>query len=120
MEDNEIHSTIQSLHEKVNQIRSKTTTTTMLPSDEKNTSVFSGFILKSDVIYYVIVPLIIFFILFFCKPSIIMEEVSIDGKFPEKKRSYKKLIISTLILTVIIVIGIFCYSYTSKKDIQKI
>lgn len=113
MEDSEIHSTIQSLHEKVNQITTKTTTT--LSSEEKNTNIFSGFVLKSEVIYYLIVPLTIFFILFFCKPSIIMEEVSIDGKIPEKKLSYKKLITSTLILTVIIVIGIFCYFYKNKK-----
>ena len=121
MEDDEIDATIKSLHEKVNQITTtSTSTSTIVSADAKNTSVFSSSILKSRVIYYGIIPLTMFLLLLFWKPWFIMEDISIDGKLPEKKLSYKKLFIATFIVTFIIAIGIFSYSYKNKKKIEAI
>ena len=119
MEDDEIDATIKSLHEKVNQITT-TSTSTIVSADAKNTSVFSSSILKSRVIYYGVIPLTMFLLLLFWKPWFIMEDISIDGKLPEKKLSYKKLFIATFIVTFIIAIGIFSYSYKNKKKIEAI
>jgi hypothetical protein len=123
MEDDEIDATIKSLHEKVNQITitsTSTSTSTIVSADAKNTSVFSSSILKSRIIYYCVIPLIIFLLLLFWKPWFIMEDISIDGKLPEKKLSYKKLFIATFIVTFIIAICIFSYFYKNKKDIETI
>jgi hypothetical protein len=121
MEDNEIDATIKSLHEKVNQITTTNTISSFVDAkNASNISFFSGSIFKPKVIYYVAVPLTILLVLFFWKPNFIMEDVSIDGKLPEKKLIYKKLFISTFIVTFIIAIGIFGYFYKNKKDIETI
>jgi hypothetical protein len=120
MEDNEIDATIKSLHEKVNQITSTSTSeSTIVSLDAKNTSFFPSSILKSR-IYYGVIPLTIFLLFLFWKPWFIMEDISIDGKLPEKKFSYKKLFIATFIVTFIIAMCIFAYSYKNKKNIETI
>ena len=119
MEDSEIDATIKSLHEKVNQITT-TTSAFVVTRNTSSESIFSGSILKSPIIYYGAVPLTILIILFFWKPSFIMENVSIDGKLPEKKLIYKKLFMSTLIVTIIIAAVFFIYSCKNKKDVETI
>jgi hypothetical protein len=44
-----------------------------------------------------------------------MENISIEGKLPEKRLSYKKLIIATIIATAIISIVVFIYLYKNTK-----
>ena len=60
-------------------------------------------------IYYAIIPLTITAILFFVKPSFIMEN---DKN--KKKIQYKKLLIASLVFSLLFTIVIFAYFYKKK------
>ena len=65
--------------------------------------------------YYGAIPALILIALFIYKPIFVMEEISIDGKFPEKRLSYKKLFVATVVATAILCVIIFVYFYRTKK-----
>lgn len=110
--DFELDSKIKMLHEKVSEI----TKTNVKSGNVNNQSAFLTInVIKSPVVYYGIIPICILLLFLFLKPSFIMENISIDGKLPEKKLSYKKLIIATIILTAIIYIVVFIYLYRNTK-----
>ena len=111
--DCELDSKIKTLHEKVSEI---TTTNVKSSILTKKSAFLSMNVIKSPVVYYGIIPVFILLLFFFWKPSFIMENVSIDGKIPEKRLSYKKLIIATIIVTAIIYIVIFVYLYQNTKE----
>ena len=110
--DFELDSKIKTLHEKVSEI---TSTNLKSGSLNKQSAFLTVNVIKSPFVYYGAIPLVILLIFFFWKPSFIMEDVSIDGKLPEKSLSYKKLIIATIITTAIIFIAFFVYSYKNKN-----
>lgn len=111
--DCELDSKIKMLHEKVSEI----TKTNVKSGNLNNQSAFLTInVIKSPVVYYGIIPLFILLLLFFLKPSFIMENISIDGKLPEKRLSYKKLITATIIVTAIISIVVFIYLYRNTKE----
>ena len=110
--DCELDSKIKMLHEKVSEI----TKTNVKIGILNNQSAFLTMnVIKSPVVYYGIIPLFILLLFLFLKPSFIMENISIDGKLPEKRLSYKKLIIATIIVTAIISIVVFIYLYKNVK-----
>lgn len=110
--DCELDSKIKMLHEKVSEI----TKTNVKIGILNNQSAFLTMnVIKSPVVYYGIIPLFILLLFLFLKPSFIMENISIDGKLPEKRLSYKKLIIATIIVTAIISIVVFIYLYKNTK-----
>ncbi len=111
--DCELDSKIKMLHEKVSEI----TKTNVKSGNLNNHSAFLTInSIKSPIVYYGIIPIFILLLLFFLKPSFIMENISIDGKVPEKRLSYKKLITATIIVTAIISIIVFIYLYRNTKE----
>ena len=115
MEDiDELESKITQLQLKVSQL---TTTTDSIKTDNSKSYKSSLFnTLKLPVVYYGAVPVCILILLLFLKPTFIMEDVSLDGNFPEKKLSYNKLFVSTIIATSIIAVIIFVYFYRTKSN----
>ena len=111
--DYELDSKIKMLHEKVSEI---TTTNVKSSILNKQSAFLTMNSIKSPVVYYGIIPVFILLLFFFCKPSFIMENISIDGKLPEKRLSYKKLIIATIIVTAIVYIVVFVYLYQNTKE----
>lgn len=110
--DCELDSKIKMLYEKVSEL----TTTNVKSGILNNQSAFLTMnVIKSPVVYYGIIPIFILLLFLFLKPSFIMENISIDGKLPEKRLSYKKLIIATIIATAIISIVGFIYLYRNTK-----
>ena len=113
MEDNEFETTLKKLSDRVSQFRSTTV-------KSRESILKFGFLskvnIKSPLVYYGAVPLIVAILLFFWKPGFVMEEVSIDGNFSEKKLSFKKLLGSTILFTSIITIIIFIYFYREKQS----
>lgn len=83
-------------------------------SSTDNPIISSGFMSKigsySNYIYYIAVPIIIVIILILFKPDFIMLEESIDGKIPEKRLSIKKLLISTIIISIAVILLYLFYS----------
>ena len=61
--------------------------------------------LSSPVIYYSIVPLIIFTGLFMIKPSFIMKKIEDTDEKKERQINYKILLLTTLILSIICIVG---------------
>jgi len=102
---------IKILQDKVNQIT--------LSNENRITSssgCSSSFLPKFNVVYYyAAIPCLILIILFIYKPKFVMEDISIDGKFPEKRLSYRKLFIATIVATAILCVIIFVYFYRTKK-----
>jgi hypothetical protein len=110
--DCDLDSKIKMLHEKVSEI----TRTNVKSDNVNNQSAFLTInVIKSPVVYYGIIPICILLLFLFFKPSFIMENISIEGKLPEKRLSYKKLIIATIIATAIISIVVFIYLYKNTK-----
>ena len=107
MEDIEFDATLKKLSDQVSQF-----TSTMIKSKPSSSSYFLSKVnVNSPLVYYGAVPIIIAVVLFFWKPGFVMEEVSIDGNLPEKKLSFKKLLVGTVIFTAVIAIAIFIYFY---------
>jgi hypothetical protein len=105
---------IKILQDKVNQIT--LSNEKCLPSSSGCSS--SSFFPKFNypvIYYYGAIPCLILIILFIYKPMFVMEDVSIDGKFPEKRLSYKKLLVATVVATAILCVIIFVYFYRTKK-----
>lgn len=83
---------------------------------QKHTTVFGGLSLytKSPLVLLAI-PVGIAILLALLKPGFVMYEVSIDGNLPEKKLCFKNLIISTIVITIIVAIAYFGYTYNIKS-----
>lgn len=115
--DCELDAKIKMLNEKVSEI-----TSTNLKSGglNKQSAFLTLNVIKSPFVYYGSIPLVILLIFFFWKPGFIMQNVSIDGKLQEKRLNYKKLIIATIIVSSIIFITFFVYSYKNKKTTKEI
>lgn len=111
--DTELDSKIKTLHQTVSEI----TKTNVKSGSLNNQSAFLTInSIKSPVVYYGVIPIFILLVFLFWKPSFIMENISIDGKLPEKRLSYKKLILATIIVTAIIYILVFVYLYKNTKE----
>ena len=115
--DCELDAKIKMLNEKVSEITSTNLKNSGL---NKQSSFLTLNVIKSPFIYYGVIPLVILLIFFFLKPGFIMQNVTIDGKITEKRLNYKKLIIATIIVTSIIFISFFVYSYKNKKTTKEI
>ena len=112
MDIQEFDATISKLEGRVGQLINK-------PGAAKNAEVRSllpSIDIKSAKMYYMGIPLLIILVLYITKPNFIMEEVSIDGELPENRLSYKKLLLSTLVATVIIAIVIFIYFFKNPNS----
>ena len=115
---------IDELNEKINSLQQeidKLTATTEFAKPEKvNISLFkpSLFTVKSPIVYYLAIPLSVCILLFLLKPPFIMESVSKNGNFPTKKLKYKKLLIATILFSIIIAYVIFIFFY-KKMSLYK-
>lgn len=105
---------IRILQDKVNQITLSTVKSENCIVSSSG-SFLHGYKLNSPLVYYGSVPCLIIIILLIYKPLFVMEDISIDGKFPEKRLSYKKLLIATVIGTTLIAIIIFIYFYRTNR-----
>jgi hypothetical protein len=78
---------------------------------ENDKFVFNFGIVNSAIVSYVILPFLILAVLFVSKPSLLLEDNT--DKTTEKKLSYKKIIVATIVLTIaintIITIGLILY-----------
>lgn len=99
--------TLKRLSDQVSQFSSTTI------SSSSKTSIIPS--IKSPFVYYSIVPFVILILLWYLKPSVITDEVSIDGDFPTRILSYKKLFVSTIIITLIVFVAYFSYVYKYKN-----
>ena len=105
---------INSLQEEVTKIKSSTTSTTT-NSIKKETNHFD--IVNSAIVSYVILPFLILVVLFVSKPSLLLEDIT--DKTNEKKLSYKKIIVATIVLTIalntIITVSLIVYKNQMTK-----
>lgn len=104
----DIDTTLKRLNDQVDQITQSNNST-------KLTNSKFMFNFKSPFMFYIAVPVIILIILVLSKPGFIMSEVIIDEKIPENIVNYKKLFISVIILSLIVGIAYFGYSYKKKR-----
>ena len=75
----------------------------------------SSFNLSSSYYFYGLVPIIILILLFLLKPSFLCIESIDDEGTVIKQIQYKSLFVVTLVLSIIVLIGIFGYKYKLKK-----
>jgi hypothetical protein len=110
---------IDDLNEKIDSLQKEVDKLNSISEFEKpekaKISLFNNNCLKSPIVYYFALPLIVCVLLFFLKPSFIMEKISKNGNFPTKKLNYKKLLIATILFSIIIAFGIFIFFY--KKSV---
>lgn len=77
--------------------------------------IFNQFNMNSKSILYFLVPIIIFLILFIWKPPFLTKEIRIEGSLPVYKINIIKLLISTIVISIIINISLFAIFKTIKK-----
>jgi hypothetical protein len=107
MEDTEFDATLKKLSDQVSQF----TSTTINKPTSSGGGFLSNISIKSPLVYYGVIPIAVMIILFFWKPGFVMEEVSVEGSLPEKKLSFKKLIVGSVIITTVIAVIIFISYY---------
>lgn len=78
----------------------------------------STYNINSSSIYYGLVPVITYICLYLIRPDFAMvTDTGIDGQlYLEKKLSHKKLLIATLIITLVIWVSYFAYQYKQKGN----
>ena len=108
MDTDNIESTLSTLKDKVSEFTSKNN---LINSFSKQSGIISKINFKSSIIFYGIIPVVIILILFFWKPNFIMQEIITDDDIPQYKINIKKLLILTLILSVIGCLLLFSYFY---------
>jgi len=111
MDDNEFDATLQKLGEQVSHF----TNTTGSTKSSGGSSFLPKFNIKSPMVYYVAIPIFVLILLFLWKPNFVTEEVSVEGNMPERKLSFKKLLVGTVIGTTVIAILMFVYFYKNKS-----
>lgn len=116
-ENNEFDSALKKLSEQVSQF-AKTNVPTQSGGGGGMSSFLPKINIKSPLIYYAIIPLAIVIVLFFWKPKFVTEEVSVEGELPTRKLSIKRLLLATVIMTVVIAVLIFACSYRKKNAEQ--
>lgn len=98
MDDTNFDTTLQKLSEQVHQFSNFGDQTksqaSWLPS-------VTG---KKKYYYYLAVPIGFIILLYLCEPKFVVEEVSIDGDIPTKKISKKKLFLSSIVLSIILIV----------------
>lgn len=107
MENNDYDKILQDLNNKVSKFSK-----TEIMIDK--TSLFYN--INPSFIYYGLIPFFIFIFLYIIRPRFVMStKVSIDNQlFLEKKLNYKKLFVSTFIISIFIWIAIYSYQYKQK------
>lgn len=70
----------------------------------------------SPYIYYSLLPIGICIALYAWKPSFLLENISIDGGYPELRFNYKKLFLAVMVLSVMAGISIYVYFYRKKMQ----
>jgi hypothetical protein len=108
MEDT-YNDTLLKLNKKVDQVTNSDNPVVLKSKSIFNLNINSPFL-------YFIIPISIMILLFLCKPNFVMFDV--DGKI-EKKVSLKKIFVSTVIISLIIAIIYFGYSYKQKQKSTK-
>jgi len=103
MNENNLEEKIKKLEEQVNNFSNNSEVSKKIT----NTPLFLKLNTKYYVYCYVAVPIVIFIILFIWSPKIITRKISIDGEIPKKKLSFKKLLIATIISTLLILSPFF-------------
>ena len=100
----DIEENINILQEEVMKITSSTT-------EKKENNQFDFNIVNSGIVSYVILPFLILAVLFVSKPSLLLEDIT--DKTNDKKLSYKKILVATIVLTIaintIITISVIVY-----------
>jgi hypothetical protein len=114
----ELNDKINSLQQEIDKLSAATEFATK--PEKVNISLFkpSLITLKSPIVYYFAIPLSVFILLFLLKPPFIMESVSENGNFPKKKLNYKKLLIATILFSIILAFVIFIFFY-KKMSLYK-
>lgn len=64
---------------------------------------------------YVFIPIAILILLIFSKPGFTMMEITDDGGQTTVKLSFQKLFLSWIIISGLLVVGLFGYNYKNKK-----
>ena len=109
MEDDDLEQKIKSLQNEVNQITSSGSTNSV--KKETKQFAFNFDMLNTSIISYAIIPCLIAAVLFASKPSLLLEDNT--SKTNDRKFSYKKLIVATIISTIaiktIIIVGVIVY-----------
>ena len=70
---------------------------------------------NSGLLMYLIIPVIVFVLFYIWKPSCIQDDITVDEEFPEYKLNYKKILLYTVIISIIIILAIFGYFYKKLK-----
>lgn len=91
---------IKSLQDEVREITKTTVSSTIPIEKETKHFVFIFDVLNSTIVSYVILPFLILAVLFAWKPSLLLQDIT--DKTNEKKLSYNKLIVATIISTIAI------------------
>jgi len=110
---------IEDLNEKIDSLQQEVDKLNAITEFEKpekaKISLFNKTSLKSPIVYYFALPVTVCVLLFLLKPPFIMEKISKNGNFPKKKLNYKKLLIATILFSIIIAFVIFIFFY--KKSV---
>jgi len=99
---------VKNLNKKVSMLyKTETTIDNLIPAYNINTTA----------IYYGLVPVLTYMSLYLIKPKFAMiTETGFDGQiYLDNKISHKKLLIATLIVTLLIWISYFAYQYKQKN-----
>ncbi len=105
--------TLNELQSKVNQIVG---TTTITNDKVDSTSLMAKYNINKNNLYYIAVPIVIMILLYVSKPSFIMIEVSDEDGSSTKKLSMKKMFISIVMFSAIILLSYGLYTYKKKTD----
>lgn len=112
MDNDSFDSTLQKLGEQVSRF------TNITRSSKNSSSFLSKINVKSPMIYYVAIPIAVIILLLLWKPNFVTDEISVEGSIPERKISYKKMLVGAVMGTSIISILIFVYFYRYKSSEQ--
>ena len=112
MEDTDFETTLQKLSNQVNQFSGNKNNIVQDKSQPISIPSITG---DKKYYYYAGIPIAFLIVLYLWKPSFVLEEVSIEGEMPVKKISFKKTLISSVVLSTIVIIIILFFSIYKPK-----
>lgn len=83
-------------------------------------SYFPNFSDTSSMMYYAAIPVVVGGALVYLKPGFLMEMDSFDGEYPEHKLNYRRLLLTTMVLSAAIGIGIYMYFFRKKPAAEMV
>lgn len=108
-DDTEMDNILKKLHSQVSEFTHNNTTLS-----EKDNNYSSRFKFNITYLFYLLIPVTICILFILIKPRFIMNVVNSDNDNTKLQISIKKLLIYTLILSSVIIFGIFIYIYRKK------